>query len=283
MRILVTGHAGQLGYDVVKNAQARGIDAVGIDRNELDLTDEAAVNKYFDEKGLFDAIIHPAAYTAVDAAEDDEQNVRKINVDATRYLVEAAQKMGAKFLYVSTDYVYDGTGDEPFTEEALTGPQSVYGITKREGEEVALAYDKTFVTRISWVFGINGNNFIKTMLNLGATRDNLTVVDDQFGSPTYTKDLAILLVDMIESDAYGIYNVSNEGFCSWYEFATEIFKQANINVIVEPVDSSAFRTKAVRPKNSRMSKDKLVKNGFNRLPEWQNAVTRFLQEMQENQ
>lgn len=279
MKILVTGFAGQLGYDVVKRAEKLGIEATGIDKLDLDLTDEKAVSAYFDKFSDFDVIVHCAAYTAVDNAEDDIENVEKINVLATQYLVDAAKKIQAKFVYISTDYVFDGEGNMPFTVEDVPSPMSVYGKTKLAGEKIVEQLEAYYIVRISWVFGINGNNFIKTMLKLAETRDELTVVDDQVGSPTYTKDLAVLLVDMMQTTKYGTYLASNEGFCSWYEFAKEIFEQAKIDIRVVPVDSSAFPAKAKRPLNSRMDKSKLVENGFTLLPTWQDAVERYLKEL----
>lgn len=281
MKILVTGFAGQLGYDVVKRAEKLGIEATGIDKLDLDLTDEKAVSAYFQEFSDFDVIVHCAAYTAVDNAEDDIENAEKINVLATQYLVDAAKKIQAKFVYISTDYVFDGEGNTPFTVEDVPSPMSVYGKTKLAGEKIVEQLEAYYIVRISWVFGINGNNFIKTMLKLAETRDELTVVDDQVGSPTYTKDLAVLLVDMMQTTKYGTYLASNEGFCSWYEFAKEIFAQAKIDIRVTPVDSSAFPAKAKRPLNSRMDKSKLTKNGFTLLPTWQDAVERYLKELNE--
>lgn len=279
MKLLVTGVRGQLGYDVVKRAQAHNIDVVGIGVEELDLIDEAAVKSYFVTHNDFDAIIHCAAYTAVDNAEEQNEQAEKVNVLATQLLVNEAKKMHAKFMYISTDYVYSGEGDVPFTEDSKPAPISVYGQTKLAGEEITQTLAEHFIVRISWVFGINGNNFIKTMLKLAENHTELTVVNDQFGSPTYTYDLAKLLITMIQTDKYGVYQASNEGFCSWYDFAVEIFKLANKDVSVVPVDSSQFPTKAARPKNSRMSKDKLVEMGFEKLPSWEDATKRYLAEL----
>lgn len=276
MKILVTGFAGQLGFDVVNEAKRQGLEAVGIDLSDLDLTDEQAVQTFFAQQHDFDAIIHCAAYTAVDNAEDNIKAAEKINVQATEYLVREAKKMQAKFMYISTEYVYDGLGDTPFTETSPTEPLSIYGKTKLAGEKVAETLMEHFIVRISWAFGVNGQNFIKTMLRLAETHDTLTVVDDQVGSPTYTYDLAKLLISMIQTDKYGLYQASNEGFCSWYEFAKEIFRLAELDVTVNPVDSSAYPTKAVRPKNSRMTKAKLVDAGFEPLPTWQDALARYL-------
>ncbi|MGL5042234.1 MAG: dTDP-4-dehydrorhamnose reductase, partial [Culicoidibacterales bacterium] len=220
-----------------------------------------------------------AAYTAVDNAEDDGESVEKINVLATKYLVDEAEKMDAKFMYISTDYVFSGEGNAPFTTEDMPNPVSVYGKTKLAGEACVDKWNKHFIVRISWVFGVNGNNFIKTMLNLAKTRNEISVVDDQIGSPTYTKDLAKLLISMIQTQKYGLYLASNEGYCSWYEFAQEIFKQCNIEMRVSPVGSSSYPVKAKRPLNSRMDKSKLTESGFLLLPEWKDAVSRYLIEI----
>jgi len=279
MKILVTGANGQLGYDVIRQAKKANIDVVGIDIKDLDLTDEQKVNAYFKKHHDFTAIIHCAAYTAVDKAEDDSENAKKVNVCATRYLTQAAEKMDAKIMYISTDYVYSGTKTEVLTETDETTPISVYGKTKLAGEKIVQACAKHFIVRIAWTFGKNGNNFVKTMLELSKTRNELTVVNDQFGSPTYTYDLAKLLIAMIQTEKYGTYQATNEGFCSWYEFAEKIFSFAKKDVRVIPVDSSAYPTRATRPKNSRMSKDKLVENGFFKLPHWEDALLRYLAEL----
>lgn len=280
MKVLVTGVKGQLGYDVVKELKKNDYEAIGIDREELDLTNSEAVSDFFVNEH-FDAIIHCAAYTAVDNAEDDHATCYAINVEATKYLAEQAKKMDAKFIYISTDYVYPGTGDVAYEVADEKGPTNHYGVTKLQGEEVVKELlEKYFIVRISWVFGVNGNNFIKTMLKLSETRDELSIVDDQIGSPTYTADLAPLLVDMVQTEKYGEYNASNEGFCSWADFASEIFRVAGKEMIINRVDSSAFPTKATRPKNSRMSKQAIVENGFNLLPIWQDAVSRYIKLLQ---
>ncbi|UQZ84331.1 dTDP-4-dehydrorhamnose reductase [Paenibacillus konkukensis] len=279
MKILVTGYTGQLGYDVVKHGLNAGLNMIGIGSSDLDITNEDAVSQYIASLNP-DAIIHCAAYTAVDKAEDDRENCWKVNVEGTRNLAEAAQTASAKFMYISTDYVFDGQGETPFSETDKTNPLGYYGHTKRAGEEVVQQLvDSWFIVRISWVFGINGNNFVKTMLRLAETQDELNVVGDQIGSPTYTADLAGLLVDMIRSNKYGIYHAANEGVCSWAEFAKEIFKIANKHVQVNSITTSEYPTRAVRPKNSRMSKQKIVENGFVSLPTWQDAVERFLTEL----
>lgn len=282
MKVLVTGVNGQLGFDVVKELKKRGDEVVGLDRNELDITDEVAVRAFF-ENAKFDAFIHCAAYTAVDKAEEDRENCTKVNVDGTKFLAIEAQAQNAKFVYISTDYVFPGTGVEAYEPHDEKGPTNHYGVTKLQGEEVVKSIIKNyFIVRISWVFGENGNNFIKTMLNLAKTKDELSIIDDQVGSPTYTHDLAPLLCEMIKTDKYGEYNVSNEGFCSWYEFAEYIFDAANVTIKLNRVDSSAFVTKATRPKNSRMSKEALVNSGFQQLPSWQDATSRYIKVLMES-
>lgn len=276
MRILVTGVKGQLGYDVVNELEKRGHVAIGVDIDEMDITDAVSVDKVITESNV-NAVIHCAAYTAVDAAEENIDICRKVNADGTRNIAEVCKKLDIKMMYISTDYVFDGEGTNMWEPDDKREPLNVYGITKYEGElAVEENLEKFFTVRIAWVFGVNGKNFIKTMLNLGKTRDELSVVNDQIGSPTFTYDLARLLVDMIETDKYGRYHATNEGLCSWYDFAVEIFKQAGMNVKVNPVDSSSFPVKAKRPNNSRMSKDKLEENGFERLPSWKDAVRRYL-------
>ena len=248
----------------------------------LDITDKEAVEKVITEVNP-DAVIHCAAWTAVDMAEDDDKvaKVRAINAGGTQNIADVCKKLDCKMTYISTDYVFDGQGTEPWQPDCKDyKPLNVYGQTKYEGElAVQETLEKYFIVRISWVFGVNGKNFIKTMLNLGKTHDHLTVVNDQFGSPTYTYDLARLLVDMILTDKYGIYHATNEGICNWYEFACEIFRQAGMKVEVAPVPASEYPTKAKRPENSRMSKAKLTENGFVRLPSWQDALERYLKEI----
>lgn len=284
MKVLITGARGQLGHDLLLECEKRGIACVGIDINELDITKEEDVDIFLHQSmddGV-DAVIHCAAYTAVDKAEDEKETARRINAVGTRNLASVCAKRDVKFMYISTDYVFDGEGERPWEPDDSRNPLNVYGYTKYEGELfVEELLKKFFIVRISWVFGLNGNNFIKTMLRLGKEREELSVVDDQIGSPTYTKDLSRLLVDMIQTDKYGRYHASNEGLCSWYDFAREIFRQAGVDVKVNPVDSGAFPVKAKRPKNSRMSKDKLSENGFVRLPSWEDAVQRYLKELGE--
>lgn len=280
MKVLVTGVKGQLGYDVVNELTKRGHIAIGTDIEEMDITDKNSVDSVIKEN-MPEAVIHCAAYTAVDAAEDNVEICRKINAEGTQNIADVCKKLDIKMIYISTDYVFDGEGERPWEPEDERTPLNVYGQTKYEGElAVQNTLDKYFIVRIAWVFGVNGKNFIKTMLNLGKTRDSLTVVNDQFGSPTYTYDLAKLLVDMVETEKYGIYHATNEGICTWYEFACEIFRAAGMNVKVSPVSASEYPAKAKRPSNSRMSKEKLTENGFDKLPTWQDALARYLKEIE---
>ena len=278
MKVLVTGVRGQLGYDVVRELKKRQIEAVGVDVEEMDITDPAQTETVIREAAP-DAVIHCAAYTAVDAAEDNEELCREVNARGTENVARICGEMNIKMMYISTDYVFDGKGTRPWEPDDPRDPLNVYGQTKYEGELAVEKYVKKFFTvRIAWVFGVNGKNFIKTMLNLGKTHDKLTVVNDQTGSPTYTYDLARLLADMIQTDKYGRYHATNEGICTWYEFACEIFRQAGIDVEVAPVASDEYPSKAKRPENSRMSKKKLKENGFELLPSWQDALSRYLKE-----
>lgn len=280
MKVLVTGVKGQLGYDVVNELTKRGHIAIGTDIEEMDITDAKSVSKVIRENTP-DAVVHCAAYTAVDAAEDNVDLCRKINAEGTQNIATVCKELDIKMVYISTDYVFDGEGERPWEPDDERMPLNVYGQTKYEGElAVQNTLDKYFIVRIAWVFGVNGKNFIKTMLNLGKTRESLTVVNDQFGSPTYTYDLARLLVDMVETDKYGIYHATNEGICTWYEFACEIFRQAGIDVKVSPVSAAEYPAKAKRPSNSRMSKEKLTENGFAKLPTWQDALGRYLKEIE---
>ena len=278
MKVLVTGVKGQLGHDVMLELEKRGHRAIGVDVEEMDITDAEMVRQVMEEMAP-DAVIHCAAYTAVDAAEDNVSLCRRINAEGTANIARACRDLDCKMMYISTDYVFNGRGERPWEPDDEREPLNVYGQTKYEGELSVEMLEKYFIVRIAWVFGVNGKNFIKTMLNLGKTRDHLTVVDDQIGSPTYTWDLARLLADMIETDRYGRYHATNEGLCSWYEFACEIFRQAGMPVEVEPVSSSQYPAKAVRPSNSRMDKSKLDQMGFRRLPSWQDALGRYLKEI----
>lgn len=285
MKVLVTGVKGQLGYDVMRELAKRGIEGIGVDIDEMDITDFESVDRVITDANP-DAVIHCAAWTAVDAAEDEDkkEKVRLVNVEGPRNIAKVCKKLDIKMIQISTDYVFDGQGERPWEPDDPTGPVSVYGLTKRDGEDaVKELLDKYFIVRIAWVFGINGKNFVKTMLNVAKTHDTLTVVNDQWGSPTYTYDLARLLVDMIQTDKYGIYHATNEGFTNWYEFAVAIFKEAGVNVTVKPVTTAEYGiSKAARPFNSRMSKDKLDACGFKRLPTWEDALKRYIQELKEN-
>ena len=285
MKVLVTGVKGQLGYDVMRELAKRGIEGIGVDIDEMDITDFESVDRVITEAAP-DAVIHCAAWTAVDAAEDEDkkEKVRLVNVEGPRNIAKVCKKLDIKMIQISTDYVFDGQGERPWEPDDPTGPVSVYGLTKRDGEDaVKEILDKYFIVRIAWVFGINGKNFVKTMLNVAKTHDTLTVVNDQWGSPTYTYDLARLLVDMVLTDKYGIYHATNEGFISWYDFAVAIFKEAGVNVTVKPVTTAEYGiSKAARPFNSRMSKDKLDEMGFERLPSWQDALRRYIKELKEN-
>lgn len=279
MRVFVTGVRGQLGYDVMRELEKSGIEAVGVDIQEMDITDESSVERVITEAAP-DAVIHCAAYTAVDAAEENEELCRKVNADGPKNIAAVCKKLDIKMLQVSTDYVFDGEGEKPWEPDDACGPRSVYGQTKYEGElAVQELLDKYFIVRIAWVFGKNGKNFVKTMLRLSETHDQITVVNDQFGSPTYTYDLARLLVDMIRTEKYGVYHATNEGFCTWYEFACAIFEKAGKNVTVKPVSTQEYGAKALRPHNSRMSKEKLTESGFDRLPSWEDALERYLEEI----
>lgn len=286
MKVFVTGVNGQLGFDVMRELEKRGYnDAVGVDIEEMDITDSESVDRVISDAKP-DVVIHCAAWTAVDLAEDEDKKdkVHLVNAVGTENIAKVCKKLDCKMIYISTDYVFDGQGTRPWEPDDERNPLNVYGQTKYEGELAVEEWlEKYFIVRIAWVFGQNGKNFVRTMLNLGKTHDKLTVVDDQIGSPTYTPDLARLLVDMAESDKYGIYHATNEGFCSWYEFACEIFKQASEfdnaykNVSVSPVTSDKYPSKAKRPSNSRMNKEKLTENGFERLPVWQDALIRYIE------
>lgn len=282
MKILVTGYKGQLGYDVVNEATSRGIEAIGVDIDEMDITNQEQVNTVI-KSGNYDAVVHCAAWTAVDKAEEPElfETVKKVNATGTKYIADVCEELDIPMMYFSTDYVFDGEGTTPWNEYDERHPLNIYGLTKAQGEEFVEKLTKHFIIRIAWVFGKNGNNFIKTMLRLGKERGAVSVVNDQVGNPTYTYDLAKLVVDMIQTDKYGKYHATNSGdFISWYDFACEIFKQAGMDVKVTPVDSNQFPAKAKRPKNSRMNQTELDKNGFNRLPAWQDALGRYLKEIE---
>ena len=278
MKVLVTGINGQLGYDVVKCLEKREIECIGSGRQEFDITDQKAVEDFITKEAP-DAVIHCAAYTAVDKAEEENDLCYKVNVEGTENIAKVCKKLDIKMLYISTDYVFLGTGEDYYKVSDKTAPVSCYGKTKLLGEEAVKKWlDKYFIVRISWVFGKNGNNFVKTMLRLGKEKEEISVVADQIGSPTYTADLAVLLCDMIETEKYGTYHATNEGICSWAEFAEEIFRIAKMQVKVNRITSEEYKTKAMRPKNSRLSKECLEQAGFKRLPKWQDALWRYLNE-----
>lgn len=277
--ILVTGITGQLGHDVARELERRGEDFIATTRNEIDLSTEEGAKSFILEKKP-EAVIHCAAYTAVDKAEEEAELALMVNGMGTRRVAEACREVGAKMIYISTDYVFNGEGSEPYETAAEKAPLNVYGTSKLLGENsVETILRNYFIVRISWVFGINGKNFIKTMLEIGKRKRKLKVIDDQIGSPTYTADLAPLLVDMIHTDKYGIYHATNEGFCSWADFAEEIFKQVGKKITIERIPTTEYPTPAKRPHNSRLSKKSLDDAGFNRLPDWQDAVRRFLIEL----
>ena len=284
MRIFVTGVKGQLGHDVSNECRKRGYEVIGVDIEDMDITDAAAVDSVITEASP-DVVVHCAAWTAVDAAEEEENiaKVRAVNADGTRNLADVCKKLDCKMIYISTDYVFDGQGDKPWEPDCKAySPLNVYGQTKLDGElAVADTLKKYFIVRIAWVFGVNGKNFIKTMLSLGQKYDTVRVVNDQIGTPTYTYDLARLLTDMAESEKYGYYHATNEGgYISWYDFACEIFRRAGYATKVVPVTTAEYGlSKARRPFNSRLDKSKLVKNGFTPLPDWRDALDRYMKEL----
>ncbi len=286
MKYLITGVSGQLGYDVKRELLSRGIAEADIATPrtaEMDITDKQAVEKYV-ENFRPDVIIHCAAYTNVDEAEGDPETCRKVNVEGTKYLVQAAKQVNAKIIYISTDYVFDGENPDPYQVNEPANPQSIYGQTKYEGEKLVREYPKHFIVRIAWVFGINGCNFVKTMLRVAEEHTEVSVVDDQIGSPTYTVDLAKFLIDLSGSDKYGTYHATNEGFCSWAEFTEEIYQDAGLSTKVNRVSTEQYieiagRQQAKRPHYSKLSKDSIEANGFTRLPSWQDATRRYLAEL----
>ena len=282
-KVLVTGATGQLGWDVVKELKRRGLDCRGTGSKELDITDREAVMRYIQDYQP-DAVIHCAAYTAVDKAEDEPEKCRDVNVNGTTYIAEACRAVDAKMIYISTDYVFGDDRDQPHEVDDSVHPLNVYGQTKWEGEEaVRHILQKYFIVRISWVFGEHGNNFVKTMLRLGQTHKEISVVADQFGAPTYTADLAPLLCDMVQTEKYGTYHACNSGCCSWAELAEEIFRQAHMDVKVRHITTEEYSTKARRPKNSRLSTHALAAQGFATLPPWEDAVQRLLRHIIEMQ
>ena len=285
-KFLITGFKGQLGFDIVRELESRGeYDYLALDKEEMDITDKEQVLKIVKEYNP-DVIFHCAAWTAVDKAEDMEELVRKVNVEGTRNLVDASIEVDSKIIYMSTDYVFDGrkSYSEAYREDDEVNPMSIYGQTKFEGEEEVRRNPNHFITRISWVFGINGNNFIKTMLKLSETKKELNVVDDQIGSPTYTVDLAKLLVEMSYTEKYGTYHVNNDGYCSWAEFAKYIMESNGKTTKIKPVSTEEYleltgTKQAYRPRNSKLDKSKLVESGFEMLPSWQDATDRYCKEL----
>jgi len=277
MKVLVTGAKGQLGYDVLRALEENNISHLGIDKDELDITIESDVSHFINEYKPT-VIVHCAAYTAVDKAEEDKDLCYKINVLGTEYLAKAAKDINAKFVYISTDYVFDGEGSEYFTVNDQPNPVNYYGYTKYEGElSVKKLLTDYYIIRISWVFGVNGNNFVKTMLRLAEIKDEITVVSDQIGSPTYTYDLSRAIIELIKTDKYGIHHITNDDVCSWNDFAKEIFRQSNKKTIVHPILSKDYPTKAKRPLNSRLEKNKF------RLRPWKEALAHFLSDFKNDQ
>lgn len=282
MKVLITGASGQLGYDIIEELRSRGIDYIGTDIQDLDLESEEMVTEYITEMSP-SVVIHCAAYTAVDDAQDNQKQCELVNAHGSENIAKVCSKINAKLLYVSTDYVFDGSGTEAFETNAKTNPLNVYGKSKLDGEIAVQEYCKrSFVLRTSWVFGKNGTNFVKTIMRLSNERDELKVVDDQVGSPTYTKDLAVLICDMISTDKFGVYHATNEGYCSFAEFAREIIKLCDNDTKVIGVTTEEYGAKAPRPKNSRLSKKSLDDAGFSRLPTWQDALSRFMIEMKQD-
>jgi dTDP-4-dehydrorhamnose reductase len=281
MKVVVTGAAGQLGQDVLLELARKNHQAFGTDREQLDITNEAEVTAYIHEVKP-DVILHCAAYTNVDAAEENEELAYQINAAGTEYLAKAAKQTGAKMLYISTDYVFDGTADEPYEVDEPTKPLGAYGRTKLAGEQLLQKHlDEFFIVRTAWVFGIYGNNFVKTMIRLGKDRGEVGVVHDQVGSPTYTVDLARFMVELMATEKYGIYHTTNSGICSWYEFAVEIFKQADLKVTVNPLTSDQFPRPAARPKYSVLSKKMIEEQGLTPLRDWKEALSAYLAESKE--
>ena len=281
MNILLTGATGQLGSDLKQELQRRNHTVYGFGSRDLDITDAQAVSESI-HRLCPDAVMHCAAYTAVDMAEEERELCERINRQGTENIARVCGEMNCKMLYISTDYVFSGGGVRPWEPDDAAAPLNFYGLTKYRGEEaVRRSVPKHFIVRTSWVFGVHGKNFVKTMLRLSKEREQLTVVNDQIGSPTYTRDLSVLLADMIGSEKYGTYHAANEGYCSWYDFASAIIQKSGRKTKVLPVSSDAYPTKAVRPLNSRMSKEKLVENGFSKLPDWEDALNRFLVELEE--
>lgn len=279
IRVLVTGANGQLGHDVVKRLEELEIEAVGVDKEDFDLSDKAQTHDFI-LSAKPDVVVHCAAYTAVDRAEEDQKICYAVNSEGTRSIAEACKAIDAKLVYISTDYVFDGEGMDPQPEDRPTKPVNYYGYSKEQGEvAVKELLENYFIIRTSWMYGINGNNFVKTMLKLAQSKPELSVIDDQIGAPTYTSDLAALICDMLQTTRYGTYHGVNEGYCSWYEFALAIFEKSGISIAVHPIRTSEYPARVKRPLNSRLSKENLDKAGFSRLPHWQDALDRFMKEI----
>ena len=279
MRILITGINGQLGHDVDSVLKQRGHVTVSPSHTEMDITVCSEVDSFFSDHTV-EAVVHCAAYTAVDKAEDEPNVCRMVNVDGTRHIAKNCEKLGIPMMYISSDYVFDGSGNIPWEPTDSTNPINTYGLSKRDGETEIMKLKKWFILRISWVFGINGNNFIKTMRRLSQTKEEVNVVDDQYGSPTYTRDLAELIADMIVTDRYGIYHAHNEGVCTWADVAEETFRLSGSKTKVNRIATDQYPVKAKRPSNSRLSTDCLKQNGFNLLPDWKDALSRYISELQ---
>lgn len=275
MRVLITGGSGQLGYDIAKLLEENNTMMYVPTHEEMDITDRDSVMMAFDSFKP-DVVFHCAAYTAVDKAEEDKERCYDINVNGTKNIVDASDIYGSKVVYISTDYVFHGDKNGIYETSDITDPINYYGYTKYLGEQEVMKNSNNLVVRISWVFGINGKNFVKTMLRLASSRDEISVVSDQVGSPTYTYDLARLLVDMVNKNKSGIYQATNEGYCSWYEFAKYIFEVSGIDIRVNPILTKDYVTLAKRPLNSRLSKDKLDEDGLTRLPDWKDATKRYI-------
>jgi len=279
LKFMVTGVNGQLGHDVMMQLKEMDLDVIAPRRDEFDLTNKDQVEKYI-VKEKPDVIIHCAAYTAVDKAEDEKDLCYLVNVEGTRVVVEAAKEINARVVYISTDYVFDGLGQAPHAEENATNPVNYYGYSKEQGEKIVRELiDKHFIVRTSWVYGSNGNNFVRTMLKLAESRNEINVVSDQIGAPTYSKDLADFIINLVMTNQYGIYHGVNEGYCSWYEFAKTIFEKSGIEMKINPISTKEYPTKAARPLNSKLSKRNTDKAGINRLPHWEDAISRFISEL----
>lgn len=279
MRALITGVTGQLGFDIVRVLREQGEECIGVGLEDFDITDLAQTATFIKSYSP-SIVVHCSAYTLVDKAETEIQLCQKINIEGTENIAMVCQELDIPMMYFSTDYVFSGQGEQPYNIDDQVGPINIYGDSKYKGELVVKnLLKKFFIIRTSWVFGRNGNNFIKTILRLSETRDTINIVSDQIGSPTYTYDLAKLVSEMMRTDRYGIYHATNEGFCSWAEFAEKVFSIAGKQITIKYIFTEDYPTSAARPKNSRLSKESLVKNGFDLLPSWENAVERFLEEI----